>query len=76
VFGDGDVIKLGDVAITALLTNGHTRECTTFVTNVVDSGRVDTVVFPNGLSINPGYRLAKNHGQRGTRNQAPAEAVT
>ena len=60
VFGDGDVIKLGDVAITALSTNGHTRGSTTFVTNVVDSGKVYTVVFPNGLSINPGYRLAKN----------------
>lgn len=60
VFGDGETIKLGDVAITALLTNGHTKGSTTFVTNVVDNGKVYTVVFPNGLSINPGYRVAKD----------------
>jgi metallo-beta-lactamase class B len=60
VFGDGEVIKLGDVAITALLTNGHTKDSTTFVTNVVEGGKVYTVVFPNGLSINPGYRVAKD----------------
>ena len=60
MFGDGDTIKLGDVAITALLTNGHTKGSTTFVTNVVDDGKVYTVVFPNGLSINPGYRVAKD----------------
>ena len=60
VFADGDVLKLGDIAITALLTNGHTKGSTTFVTNVVDNGKVYTVVFPNGLSINPGYRVAKD----------------
>jgi metallo-beta-lactamase class B len=59
VFGDGEMIKLGDVAITALLTPGHTKGSTTFVTNVVDGGRIYTVVFPSGLSINPGYRVAK-----------------
>lgn len=59
VFNDGDMIKLGEVAITALLTSGHTKGSTTFVTNVVDNGKVYTVVFPNGTSINPGYRLAQ-----------------
>jgi para-nitrobenzyl esterase len=59
-FRDGDVIKLGDVAITALLTNGHTKGSTTFVMNVVDAGKAYTVVIPNGLSINPGYRLARD----------------
>ena len=60
VFGDGEILKIGDVAITALLTNGHTKGSTTYVTNVVDGGKVYTVVFPNGLSINPGYRVAKD----------------
>jgi metallo-beta-lactamase class B len=60
VLRDGEIIKLGDVAITALLTNGHTHGSTTFVTNVVDGGKVYTVVFPNGTSINPGYRLVVN----------------
>ena len=48
VFSDGDTLKLGDVAIRALLTNGHTRGSTTFVTTVVDGGTAYTVVFPNG----------------------------
>ncbi|HET7217134.1 MAG TPA: subclass B3 metallo-beta-lactamase [Vicinamibacterales bacterium] len=60
VFADGDVIKLGDVAITTLLTNGHTKGSTTYVTQVVDNGKTCTVAFPNGLSINPGYRVAKD----------------
>ena len=50
---------VGDGAITALLTKGHTKGSTTFVTNVVDAGNVYTVVLPNALSINPGYRVAK-----------------
>jgi len=68
VFQDGDVLKLGDGAITALLTNGHTKESTTFLTNVVDYGKVYTVVFPNGLSLNPGYRLAKDPSYVGIGN--------
>ena len=60
VFRDGETIKLGDVSITALLTPGHTKGSTTFVTNVVDGGRDYTVVFPNGTSVNPGYRVMKD----------------
>ena len=57
VFRDGETIKLGDVAITALLTPGHTKGSTTFVMNVVDGGKSYTVVFPDGTSVNPGYRV-------------------
>lgn len=57
VLNDGGQIKLGDITITALLTNGHTMGSTTFVTNITDNGKNYNVVFPNGLSINPGYRL-------------------
>jgi metallo-beta-lactamase class B len=60
VFSDGDVIKLGDVAITAILTNGHTKGSTSFVTHVVDDGKVYTIAFPNGTTVNPGYRLVKD----------------
>lgn len=60
VFADGEVLKLGDVAITALLTSGHTKGSTTYVMSVVDAGKAYTVVFPSGLSINPGYRIAKD----------------
>jgi metallo-beta-lactamase class B len=60
VFQDGDEIKLGSISITALLTNGHTKGSTTFVMKIVDDGKEYTVVFPNGMSINPGYRVAKD----------------
>jgi metallo-beta-lactamase class B len=68
VFHDGDMIKLGDVAIQALLTNGHTNGSTTFIMNVVDSGKSYTVVFPNGTSINPGYSVVKGPSYPGIEN--------
>ena len=60
VFADGDVLKVGDVAIKALLTAGHTRGSTTFVVEVHDGGKSYTVVFPASVGINSGYRLVKN----------------
>jgi metallo-beta-lactamase class B len=57
VLRDGDTIKLGDVALTALLTQGHCKGATTWTTNVVDNGRIYSVVFPDGSGANPGYRL-------------------
>ncbi len=60
VLRDGDAIKLGDVALSAVLTAGHTKGTTTFVANVVDGGRIYTVVFPDGTGVNPGYSVAKD----------------
>jgi metallo-beta-lactamase class B len=65
VFHDGDTIKLGDVALTAIHAPGHAKGATTFVTNVVDGGKVYTVVFPDGTSVNPGYRVAKDESYPG-----------
>ena len=65
VLRDGETVKLGDVAITALLTPGHTKGSTTFVTNVVDGGKVYTVVFPGSTSVNPGYRVMKDPSYAG-----------
>jgi metallo-beta-lactamase class B len=65
VFRDGDEIKLGDITITALLTPGHTQGSTTYVTKIVADGKTYTVVFPDGTSINPGYRVAGNPSYRG-----------
>jgi metallo-beta-lactamase class B len=60
VLKDGDTIHLGSVTLTARLTPGHTKGATTFITRVTDGGKTYTVVFPNGTSINPGYRLGAN----------------
>lgn len=60
VFRDGEVIELGGVVLTARLTPGHTKGSTTYSMELVDGGKSYTVVFPDGTSINPGYRLGKN----------------
>lgn len=39
VLRDGDVIRLGEIAITALAMGGHTRGNTTFVLDVVEDGK-------------------------------------
>ena len=59
VLRDGDTVRLGDVVLTALNTPGHTRGDTSWVTTVTDGGKAYTVVWPDGLSVNPGYRVAR-----------------
>ena len=65
VFRDGDEITLGDIAIRALLTPGHTKGSTTYVMKVVDGGKAYTVVFPDGTSVNPGYSVGRNPSYKG-----------
>ncbi len=60
VLRDGDVVKLGEVTLTAYHTPGHTRGATTWVANIVADGKPYVVVFPDGAGFNPGYRLAKD----------------
>ena len=65
VFRDEDQITLGDITIRALLTPGHTKGSTTYVMNVVDDGKTYTVAFPDGTTVNPGYRVARNPSYKG-----------
>jgi metallo-beta-lactamase class B len=60
VLPDGDTVTLGDVTLTAHLTAGHTKGCTTWTTTVVDGGKPLRVVFVGGTSINAGVRLLDN----------------
>ncbi|WAC26515.1 subclass B3 metallo-beta-lactamase [Ancylobacter sp. SL191] len=60
VLRDGDVIKLGDVLLTAYHTPGHTRGATTWIANLVVDGKAYVVAFPDGAGFNPGYRVAKD----------------
>lgn len=48
VLHDKDTIKMGDVTMTALLTAGHTKGCTTFTWKTQDAGRTYDVVFGCG----------------------------
>jgi metallo-beta-lactamase class B len=57
VLKDGATVTLGGVTLTARLTPGHTRGCTTWITTVEDGGRLYRVVFPGSTSVNPGTRL-------------------
>jgi metallo-beta-lactamase class B len=65
VFRDEDTITLGDISIRALLTPGHTKGSTTYIMNVVDGAKTYTVVFPDGTTVNPGYRIARNPSYKG-----------
>jgi metallo-beta-lactamase class B len=65
IFRDEDEIKLGDITIQAHLTPGHTKGSATYVTKVVADGKTYTVAFPDGTSVNPGYRVGKNPSYKG-----------
>jgi len=65
VLTDGDVIKLGEIVMKALHTPGHTKGSTTWVMDITENGKVYNVVFPDGTSINPGYRVSENPSYAG-----------
>ena len=67
MLSDGDVIELGGITLQALLTNGHTKGSATYVMDFVEDGRTYSVVFPNGTSVNPGYRLINDPSYPGIR---------
>ena len=61
VLHDGDQVKLGDATLTARLTPGHTKGCTTWTMRVVDvSAKLRDVVIVGSPNVNPGYKLVGN----------------
>jgi metallo-beta-lactamase class B len=60
VLQDGDVVRIGDVALTAHLTPGHTKGCTTWTLDVNEGQTRRKVVFAGSLSVNPPVRLTTN----------------
>ena len=60
VLHDGDTVELGDTVLTAHLTPGHTKGCTTWTMKVEDGGRVYDVVIVGSPNVNPGYMLVNN----------------
>ena len=60
VLHDGDQVKLGDTILTAHLTPGHTKGCTTWTMQVMDHGKPYHVVIIGSLNVNPGYQLVNN----------------
>jgi glyoxylase-like metal-dependent hydrolase (beta-lactamase superfamily II) len=60
VLEHGDKVKLGGTTLTAHLTPGHTRGCTTWTWRVADGGKEYDVVVIGSPNVNPGYRLVGN----------------
>ncbi|MFL6521021.1 MAG: subclass B3 metallo-beta-lactamase [Chthoniobacterales bacterium] len=56
---DNEVITLGDTKLTAHLTPGHTKGCTTWTISVAENNKTYQVVFLGGVTI-PGYKLVRN----------------
>jgi metallo-beta-lactamase class B len=60
VLRDGDEVKLGSAVLTARLTPGHTRGCTTWTMKVKDGSKTRDVVIIGSPNVNPGYKLVNN----------------
>lgn len=57
---DGDKVKLGNTVLTAHLTPGHTKGCTTWTMQVTEKDKPYQVVMVGSLNVNPGYKLVNN----------------
>lgn len=60
VLKDGDAVELGGVVLTARLTPGHTRGCTTWTMKVKENSKTRNVVIIGSPNVNPGYKLVDN----------------
>lgn len=57
IIHDGGTVTLGGVTMTAHLTPGHTRGCTTWTTVVRDGAKRYNVVFVGSATVLPNYKL-------------------
>src|SRR3954452_2969894 len=57
---DGDTVELGGMKLTAHLTPGHTKGCTTGTMQVHDGSRTLNAVIVGSPNVNPGYLLVGN----------------
>jgi len=60
VLHDGDEVRLGEVVLTAHLTAGHTKGCTTWTMQIREDDKVHKVVIVGSPNVNPGYKLVHN----------------
>jgi metallo-beta-lactamase class B len=60
VLKDADTVTLGEATLTARLTPGHTRGCTTWAMKAMDGGKSRNVVIIGSPNVNPGYQLVSN----------------
>ncbi|MGE0407179.1 MAG: subclass B3 metallo-beta-lactamase, partial [Candidatus Korobacteraceae bacterium] len=60
VLHDGDEVKLGGTTLTAHLTPGHTKGCTTWSMQVRENGKSYRAVIIGSPNVNAGYKLVNN----------------
>jgi metallo-beta-lactamase class B len=60
VLHDGDKVTLGAATLTARLTPGHTRGCTTWTMEAADGGKTYHVVIVGSPNVNEGFQLVNN----------------
>jgi metallo-beta-lactamase class B len=60
VLHDGEEVKLGSTTMTAHLTPGHTKGCTTWSMTATEAGKTYNVVIVCSVGWNPGYILVNN----------------
>src|SRR5262245_48024791 len=60
VLRHGDTVQLGDLTLTAQLTPGHTKGCTTWTMQVREGGLTLNAVIVGSPNVNPGYVLVGN----------------
>jgi metallo-beta-lactamase class B len=60
VLHDGDTVELGGSKLTAHLTPGHTKGCTTWTMQVREGGRTLNAVIIGSPNVNSGYFLVGN----------------
>lgn len=60
VLHDGDQVTLGGAVLTAHLTPGHTKGCTTWTMKVRDRGKDLDAVIVGSPNVNSGYKLVSN----------------
>lgn len=60
ILHNGEEVRLGGVVLTAYLTPGHTKGCTTWTLRANEAGKTYDVVIVGSPNVNPGYRLVNN----------------
>jgi metallo-beta-lactamase class B len=60
ILRDSSKVELGGTTLTAHLTPGHTKGCTTWTMDVKDSGKILHVVIVGSPNVNTGYKLVNN----------------
>lgn len=60
ILSDGDQVTLGGTTLTAHLTPGHTKGCTTWTMKTADGGKSYDVVFVCSTTVLPGVKLTNN----------------